>query len=963
MGVFNSRSICNKTAGVFDLLSDFDIDVCFLTETWLRKGDTSKIAEIKNLGYNLFQQSRPGRGGGVAIAFKKQLSVKKQNAVKYKSFELVESTLISNANELLRFSCIYRSCTAQVSNIKDFFEDFDNYLNSIVHLPGKLVLAGDFNIHMENINDPDVRKFQLLLQQYDLTQHIDCATHISNGILDLVLTRTSDKNTLQIKNVEITQTVTTSDHFLLSFSCMFPHHLKTEQVIASGRKVNDIDIKSFKTDILSSELCNIESLKDCNTATYLYNQVLSNLLDKHAPMHEFKVNPYQDKWVNSEVQSARRKRRKAERDFKRLKTEESRKAYRTAYKDAEDVINTRRDSYFCGQLEQSLDNKKDTYKIVNNLMDRNTSRNIKPNSKPDEVLSEELKDYFQKKVEEIYCNLDSTTVTGSNMFSEFSKPWARDTWKDFEPLTYNDLDGVIRDINKKEYEDDPIPVKLLMQCLEEVKPIILFIVNDSLKTGIFPEALKSALVRPSIKDENGDTESYKNYRPISNLPFLSKVIEKSVHRQLENYLQRQNLHAEFQSGYKSHHSCETATLAIYNDLLCITDSKSKIILLLLDLSAAFDTVNHSLLLQKLRNSYGLSGNVLKWFKSYLSDRSFTVSIGKHRSSKCFLRIGVPQGSILGPILFILYTKELINIAKKHGFFIHLYADDTQLYIEFNPLSQSISHIEERIVSCLTEIKNWMTTNKLKLNPDKTEVLIASSINRFTSWSNNSLSLISDGENISPMEIVKSLGVRFDKDLSFEDHINSVVKACYIQLRNLQAIGSKLNYDLKKQLIHCLIFSKLDYCNGLFFGLPDKLIKKLQKVQNSCVRFLFQKEGFNKWDSVSPLLERAHFLPIRQRIVFKIALTVFKCLNNIAPSYLRQCIRVKDQPLKTLRTDLDYFLLQKPPVSHLVRTERGFSYCGPNIWNNLPYHLRTCNNILQFKKLLKTHLFKEAFCVT
>ena len=118
--------------------------------------------------------------------------------------------------------------------------------------------------------------------------------------------------------------------------------------------------------------------------------------------------------------------------------------------------------------------------------------------------------------------------------------------------------------------------------------------------------------------------------------------------------------------------------------------------------------------------------------------------------------------------------------------------------------------------------------------------------------------------------------------------------------------------------------------------------------------------WHKWDSVTPYLERAHFLPIKQRIKFKIALTAFKCLNNIAPSYLKQCLQIKDQPLKTLRTDLDYFLLKRPSVPNLVRTERGFSFCGPSIWNNLPYSVRTCNNILQFKKLLKTHLFREAF---
>ena len=192
----------------------------------------------------------------------------------------------------------------------------------------------------------------------------------------------------------------------------------------------------------------------------------------------------------------------------------------------------------------------------------------------------------------------------------------------------------------------------------------------------------------------------------------------------------------------------------------------------------------------------------------------------------------------------------------------------------------MANIEESLIKCLEEVKAWMSNNKLKLNPDKTEVLTVQKRNNFNPTTVKAIQLETGKEPTETSRVVKSLGVLFDEHLTFEDHVNSVIKSANVHLRNLRVIASKLDYELKRQLIHCLIFSKLDYCNGLLYNLPEYLIKKLQMVQNSCVRFLFGRSVIGKWDHVSPFLKEAHFLPIRQRVEYKIALMSYKCINNI-----------------------------------------------------------------------------------
>ena len=408
------------------------------------------------------------------------------------------------------------------------------------------------------------------------------------------------------------------------------------------RNIKNINLNSLKDDIKDSNLNKPNEFIDINHAVELYNLILTELLDKHAPVKTVKLNPEQSVWFNSKCQEARRKRRKAERYDKKNKTNESKVALAMASKHADAIINQTRDAYYKNQLDCYATDKKKTYSIVNHLMDKSTSGNCLPTNKSDDTLAMEMNEFFEAKIQRIYYGIEEAIYKESP--STLTTPdFIGTAWDEFQQISEKDLYEIIKSLNLKFCEQDPIPCKLIVQCYEELKCIVLYIVNESLQSGSFPAALKNAFVRPSVKDINGDLNDYKNYRPISNLPFLSKILEKTALMQLNKHLMLNNLHAEYQSGYREGHSCETASLAIYNDLLCISDLKSKVILLLLDLSAAFDTIDHSHLLNKLVHKFGIKDNVHQWFKSYLSGRSFTVTINQAKSKKAFLRIGVPQG--------------------------------------------------------------------------------------------------------------------------------------------------------------------------------------------------------------------------------------------------------------------------------------------------------------------------------
>ena len=465
-----------------------------------------------------------------------------------------------------------------------------------------------------------------------------------------------------------------------------------------------------------------------------------------------------------------------------------------------------------------------------------------------------------------------------------------------------------------------------------------------------------AHIKPILKKSNLDKDLFPNYRPVSNLSYFSKLLERCVLSQLTNYLNKNKLFCEVQSAYRKFHSCETALVKICDDILRSLDAGKCVFVLFLDLSAAFDTVDHNILLKVLETKFGISGNVLAWFKSYLSSRQFKVEIGKSLSDViCFL-FGVPQGSILGPILFILYISELDKVVRVFGLKIHCFADDAQLYIAFEAID--ILPTIETIELCLKAVKCWMTTMFLKLNEDKTQLIVISP-KSLQSNANLKCSMRFNGNTIVAETHAKNLGVIFDSSLSFDHHISSVVSSGYNTLRNLWNIAGTLTGDLKLQLVHSLILSKIDYSNSLLFAASKENRNHLQKLLNSCVRFIFNLTGERYSNPITPYLRKLHILPVEYRLKYKVAMFVYKCLNGLAPAYLSNLLHQKIACYDLLSTE-DLFLMDSDIKPKTRYGRSSFSFKGPVIWNNLPADLKVCSNIASFKQKLKTHYFQLCF---
>ena len=847
--------------------------------------------------------------------------------------------LLQTGSDCVRVCVLYRPPSTSKSR---FLDEFSEYIDQRATMSGKLLVLGDFNIHVDDASDGTAKDLKDLVYSFNLIQHVHEPTHKKSHTLDLVISREDEHlvNTLSVTPTGY------SDHYVIKFTIPGKKSNPIQKTI-KVRNLKDINIPKLKEDIKSSQLMH-DPPDELNQLVQTFNTTLSDLMEKHAPekVKVIRLRPHAP-WYDDSVQKLKQERRKAERKWKKTRLEIDKQIIRDKHKLVQKVCDSLKERYYSDKISENERDSKALFQISNYLLHKEKN-DVLPTHSSAGDLANRFADYFTDKISKIRQELAQNTDAGDHQ-SEITT--SMNQLESFSRVTESNVSKRILSGNSKSCSLDPIPTKILKQVLPSILPIITSIVNKSLTQSQMPKSLKQAVVTPLLKKATLDKENLKNYRPVSNLPYLSKLIEKIAIDQMEEHLAKNNLSEPLQSAYKQNHSTETALVKVTNDILMALDKRQCVYLVLLDLSAAFDTVDHNVFLSQMLTDYSMGGDVVNWMHEYLSDRQQCVQVNGASSKKNDLYYGFPQGSCIGPFGFKLYTKHLTKIAHQYGINIHLYADDTQLYTSFKPETSESALI--RLELCIEDIRQWMARHFLKLNENKTEFMVFGSktdLDRVTGCS-----ITVGGCKILPSSTARNIGAFLDTEMNMHCQINNTIRACYIQLRAISQIRKYLSLPAVIKLCHAFITSRLDNMNAIIYKLPDYQIKRLQKIQNNTARLIFR---LKRSAHITPMLKQLHWLPVSQRIVFKILLLVYKSINENGPSYLTDLLHPYQQEHYNLRSTNQHLLIQTKANKNYG--DRAFCVCGPKLWRDLPLSIRECDNAEAFKSTLKTHLFKIAY---
>lgn len=938
----NLRSICNKFPSFRQFVLANGFSAVAVTETWLRPEDPDLSYTIP--GYRLLRHDRVGPAGGVALyileSFKctrVEVTVDTVSSIEY----LVVKIVISEC--VLGLAVIYRPDDLLVTNLNvlsDIIVDFHN--NNIDHF----LLLGDFNVNLL-VEYSSSRFLNELLSQHECIQLVRNPTRVTDkteSLLDLVITNlNADLLTTEVLPLCF------SDHNVVVCTVSLKYHepVRCAKIVRSFKNFNYSD---FLRDAASCDWSVVYRLESLEEKVDYFNGCLLELFDNHAPYKLIYVRSDKsfNPWFTSTLRLLRGLVRKAWHRYTRSRSSSDRRYYCSLRNYYNGAVTREKRAYYSASINAY---RREPRRLWQQFRRWNIGGGGKgSNTLPDHLLDPDLiNDFF----------VDSIPV--SDYYPTDSLPFSpslSDSIFEFSLPAVEEVESCLYDLKPNVVGADGISGRMLQLALPFVSRPLTHIINVSFETGMVPQQWKLCSVFPIIKNGSrnkaGADLSPADLRPITILPVCLKVAERLFYRQLAEYSSNHNILPPVQSGFRKGHSTATALINVLDyatsaiDVGCVTS------LTLLDLSKAFDTVDIPRLITKLKHC-GITGHILQWLSSYLVGRAqctvVGTSIGPESSSPRDIVSGVPQGSVLGPLLFSLYIADIQHFVDHCR--LQLYADDIQLYLSFPP--QDTSTAEAKINSDLINIHHWATSNRLIVNPSKCQHILLGSKHLLRCVDDLVLNIA--GVKIPNLNSVINLGLVLDSQLGFTGNVSHLCKKAYYSWKQLLPYRDVLDSSTKLLLVESLVLSLLNYADvvyGPYITSTDGY--RLQKIQNLCMRFVTYIPRFSR---VTPYLRRYHCLKINERRFLHYANLVLNIINTECPSYLFDKLNKR-----SLMHDLNLRHVDSTlaiPSHSTSFFKHGFSYLAAYTYNNFlrKYdHLRPDTVKRLAKNLLLTDGLKD-----
>lgn len=908
----NAQSLVQHFDYLTELFLSCKVHVIAVSESWLKPSLDAQLPQ-----YNLFRNDRLNKGGGgVGLYIRHDLAAEVVTASPSEYSSKCEFLFVKSSVGHKKFliGVIYKP-----PSVDKNFCDYEESLSSFIADYDDVIILGDHNSDLL-ADKPESRHVKSMYESLNLNILQSEPTH-HKAILDLIVV----SNLSRVLNFKQLPAPGFSHHDLLFLSYSLKV-FKFQPKIITYRDMKNVNLNDLRADVGTLPWYQIFELRSVDDKVNLLNSLILEAYDKHAPLVSRRVTHPPAPWLDDNIRNLMRRRDCAYRKYRQLKTPHAFEKFRILRNKTKQCV---RNAKFRFTNSLQRDHGKQLWDKLKFLgigrRPQNLASKIDVNSINQECIM--AAPPSDPNMVTRTCNKILSQANQENLFH-------------FTPVTEAQVYESFSGLKSNAQAFDNISLSLLNNILDCILPYVTHIFNASLSSGEFPSTWKFAKVIPLPKN---NSLNCNEVRPISILPVLSKALEKIVFFQLNEFLNINDLLDPYQSGFRSGFSTSSALIHVVDELASGMDEDSLSLLVLLDLTKAFQSVDFDILLAQLK-AIGCSDLVAKWFDSYLKGRSQAVVYKDETSSPLPLHNGVPTGSILAPLLFSIYLLGLPASLLNCKY--HLYADDLQIYITFKSID--LVGAVNLVNSDLQRLSLWTQLRCLKINPAKTQCMLLGNPKATARVMNSSPPPILINNSIVPysQDRIKDLGVWIDPALTWSPHISSICQKVHFSLHSLSKLKHLAPLSVKKFLINSLIMPLFDYCDVVYSSCREIDAIRLQRAANYCIRFIF---GAKRSDHISPLLGQLGWLRLDKRRKLHSLLVLHKLLNDSSVHYLVDKVN-------TLNTSRNGILLEIPRHK-TAHYSRHFKIDSARLWNALPAEIRSLTGSA-FKNKVHAHFLSD-----